>query len=270
MFHRTRILTPEPIKVAFRRARSRLLDPFDRGVSINVSGTVVRAPGYFIGGGRADYELPSTERFKNWLSAHPSGLVVDVGCSVSTYGLIALCASAKTRVIGVDPDFASLVWTHFFCSKVEDPSRLSLVNGFVVDQGGCGRDARSASKSIEPELSSRLASRYSERTRYRFGADSSDNGILRHKLDDLLRPESGAEGMLIKIDVEGYELDVIAGASETLRTKKPTLLLSVHPQLGANVGELRRLLSSSGYNAEHFASDHEEHWWCSPTGPTVS
>ena len=231
---------------------------------------MVRTPGYFMGGGRVGYEIPSTERFKKWLEAHPSGLVVDVGCSVSTYGLIALCSSVKTRVVAVDPDFASLVWTRFICSKVEDPSRLVLVHGFVVGAEGCGLDATAAGGQIEEELRSRFEKRFMERTKYRDSADAADRHISRHCIDDLLRNEAASGGLIIKIDVEGNELGVIAGAMKTLRDKNPVLLLSVHPQFGVDVKAVRELLASAGYSADHFASDHEEHWWCAPLRAPVS
>lgn len=50
MWHRLRLLCPEPVKIVMRRIRSRLIDPLDRGILIEVSGTQVRTPAYFKGG----------------------------------------------------------------------------------------------------------------------------------------------------------------------------------------------------------------------------
>ena len=56
---------------------------------------------------------------------------------------------------------------------------------------------------------------------------------------------------LIKIDTEGAEVGILKGATETLRTHKPTIYLSVHPrqiiELGSTVEMLEQLLSDLDY-----------------------
>lgn len=60
-----------------------------------------------------------------------------------------------------------------------------------------------------------------------------------------LRPD------LIKIDVEGYELAVLAGAREILGRDRPALFLELHPQwlreLGSSAAEVVRLVEALGY-----------------------
>ncbi|MBF0123767.1 MAG: FkbM family methyltransferase [Magnetococcales bacterium] len=56
---------------------------------------------------------------------------------------------------------------------------------------------------------------------------------------------------VIKIDVEGYELEVLRGAAHVLRTLQPLVFLSVHPvpiqMLGHSLDELRQLIENLGY-----------------------
>ena len=56
---------------------------------------------------------------------------------------------------------------------------------------------------------------------------------------------------LIKIDVEGAEIEVLGGATRVLAEDRPTLFLSVHPTqlelLGSSVAELVALLDHAGY-----------------------
>lgn len=65
-----------------------------------------------------------------------------------------------------------------------------------------------------------------------------------------LRPE------LIKIDVEGAELNVLEGASHVLASARPTLYLSVHPKyikaVRRSTTELKELLAASGYTVSDF------------------
>jgi len=88
-----------------------------------------------------------------------------------------------------------------------------------------------------------------------------------HRLDDLfdegLSPD---RPILIKCDVEGAELLVLNGGMALLGRHQPELLLSVHPQILATIGQskemLADLLAERGYRYRCIAIDHEEHWWC--------
>jgi uncharacterized membrane-anchored protein len=57
---------------------------------------------------------------------------------------------------------------------------------------------------------------------------------------------------VIKIDVEGAELDVLKGAAETLRTYKPHILLATHDgHLPGVKDACIALLASMGYTLQH-------------------
>ena len=61
---------------------------------------------------------------------------------------------------------------------------------------------------------------------------------------------------IIKIDVEGAELNVLKGAKETILKYKPIIYLSVHPshlkKLGFYLTQLKNLISFYGYKVEDF------------------
>jgi FkbM family methyltransferase len=66
---------------------------------------------------------------------------------------------------------------------------------------------------------------------------------------------------LIKIDVEGAEVDVLKGALKTLAAHRPTLLLSTHsPSLTRTCCAM---LQSAGYRCEALTADDSE-WMCGP------
>ena len=69
----------------------------------------------------------------------------------------------------------------------------------------------------------------------------------------------------VNVDVEGAEVEVMAGTLGLLERDRPTCWISVHPDLMARdydttPGELFDLMARAGYTRTLLATDHEEHW----------
>lgn len=64
---------------------------------------------------------------------------------------------------------------------------------------------------------------------------------------------------VIKIDVEGHELEVIKGAKATIQSQKPDLFIEIHPERldhkGESVESLLSTLSELGYNKIYLIQD---------------
>lgn len=69
-------------------------------------------------------------------------------------------------------------------------------------------------------------------------------------LDTFCKTES-VNPDIIKIDVEGYEYEVLDGAKEIISSSKPVIFLSVHPKqlskLNSSIEELSKLISQLNY-----------------------
>lgn len=80
--------------------------------------------------------------------------------------------------------------------------------------------------------------------------DSRTIAVPNVRLDDMFNAKSCNIG-LIKIDVEGAEMDVLRGAEEMLKRCKPNLVIEVHgfalPKFGSSVSELRGFLAGIAY-----------------------
>lgn len=100
-----------------------------------------------------------------------------------------------------------------------------------------------------------------------------DSGeVFARKLDEMWLP-GGPKVTFIKIDVEGFEASVIAGAMELLKRDKPTLLIEIYPELlarqGKNLGDIVNPLCAIGYtNITEAIGNHTEPRWdilCKPS-----
>ena len=88
---------------------------------------------------------------------------------------------------------------------------------------------------------------------------------IDYALDRVLWPAPTA----LSIDVEGAELEVLRGAEQTLRERRPLVWVSVHPDFmadmyGGKPEQLHDFLDGLGYERTFLAADHEEHWFFWP------
>jgi FkbM family methyltransferase len=134
----------------------------------------------------------------------PSDLFVDVGANVGTYTVIG-AGACKTRVVAFEPVPATA--THLGMNvRLND-----LVSRVEIRQQAAGARSGTVLVSIDRDTTNRViepAHAVSDST----GAEVS---VVR--LDDLMLTPSEPPGrILMKIDVEGYEVDVLCGAVELL------------------------------------------------------
>lgn len=91
---------------------------------------------------------------------------------------------------------------------------------------------------------------------------------------DLLVRSGVTAPSVLTMDVEGSELHVLSGASETLAAHRPHVFVSIHPEFMAHhygiaegVEAVRELMERHGYPADDhvfLCTDHEHHWWFPP------
>lgn len=95
-----------------------------------------------------------------------------------------------------------------------------------------------------------------------YGMIGRDDGIPEYTVDylTLILPTPDA----LTIDVEGAELKVLMGARQTLRTQRPLVFCSVHPDLmerdfDTDVEQLYAFMGAESYHPLELGTDHERH-----------
>lgn len=92
----------------------------------------------------------------------------------------------------------------------------------------------------------------------RMASGQDDDSVLVPTITiDTIAEELELVPDVIKIDVEGAEIEVLRGAERTLTEARPTIFLSTHsPELR---GLSLKLLTTCGYNTEPLLSSDDPH-----------
>lgn len=131
----------------------------------------------------------------------PNDLFIDVGSNIGSYTVLA-SAVCRARSISFEPDPNTMrsLSRNVHANKIGD--LVTLHEAAVGAQNG----------TVD------FTSGHDTTNRVITGSSSTGRQVAVRRLDDILVGESP---VLLKIDVEGYESEVIAGAMQTL--KEPTL-----------------------------------------------
>ena len=132
----------------------------------------------------------------------PGDLFVDVGANIGSYTVLAsgVCG-ARSIAVEPAPETLQSLKRNVEANKIGNRTRLI--------ESALGAEAGTVRFTVGQDTTNRIANHDDEETRE----------VRVQTLDEIL---SELSPVLIKLDVEGYEPNVIAGAAETLR--KPSLL----------------------------------------------
>jgi FkbM family methyltransferase len=149
-------------------------------------------------------------RHRLFFSKLPIDLVLDVGANTGQFACQCRAAGYREKIISFEPSAAA--HASLLKSAAADPlwsvaDRMAL--GAVTGETEINIAANSVSSSILPMLDSHLsaapASRYLHKEK-----------VPLRRLDDVLSPSDRSLGIFLKLDVQGYESEVLAGATRLL------------------------------------------------------
>ncbi|WP_224332385.1 FkbM family methyltransferase [Haloprofundus halobius] len=197
-------------------------------------------------------------------ACEPGDVVYDVGANTGVYSLAVAASEPDTRIVAFEPN-----------PDVAAQLRANVDrNGFgdritVREEGvGAATGTRRFHRSTYDELGSfdaRNAGAWEASVR-----DEIDVHVVA--LDDVVagvgadNTGEGEDGELpppdhIKIDVEGYGLEALRGARETLRSARPTVYFEPHTEGGEDrTADVASLLRSLGYRIRI----RPDAWVCTP------
>jgi FkbM family methyltransferase len=181
--------------------------------------------GYWLG----QYELPLQEVLVRELS--PGGVFFDVGANAGFFTLVAakrVGPSGKCCAFEPLPENAAAVRSQL---ELNGLSYCHLVTEAVSDHEGTESFSLDAGESYS---TAHLGAGGSAKQTFQVKVNTLDHYCQLYGMPDL-----------VKMDIEGAELDALKGATAMLRDKPPTIVVELHtPQCEAGV---IKLLSDAGY-----------------------
>lgn len=161
--------------------------------------------------------------------AQKGGVVLDVGANVGVYSMLcARWAGPEGRVFAFEPAPATLVLLRDHLQMNGLTERVEVVPQAASDEVG-EAVFYTHDFSGENSLSAGFAERVPEAATVRVPMTTLDAFCQAHEIAPTL----------IKIDVEGYELQVLRGARETIRRYQPALLVEMHTHLWPEINVSR-------------------------------
>jgi FkbM family methyltransferase len=187
----------------------------------------------------------------------PGDVFYDIGANVGWYSLLAARAVGSTgRVVAFEPSVsnAALLQENVAANRL---TNVTTIAAAVTDQSGWATflyggslEGRLSKDDCEAQAQRRAARKTPKR--------SWVVPILA--LDSWLAETAQPPPSVLKIDVEGAEVGVLRGMTQTLHTAKPALIIELHNTRT----EVADMLDSVGYKhapIESDASTREGPWW---------
>jgi FkbM family methyltransferase len=168
----------------------------------------------------------------------PGDTFVDVGGNKGDFALLAAKIAGTTgQVVCIEPEPTNSSWISRSIG-LNGYTNIRLCTLALSDRDGESLLHLGAKSGLHTLLT---------------GAPDREHGSLKVKtrsLDSLLQELGTKSVKILKIDVEGAELQVLQGAAETIRANRDIiLLLDVHPLLGVSLPEVFEYLRSLGLAA---------------------
>ena len=177
----------------------------------------------------------------------PGMVAYDIGANIGIMmGLLSKLTSASGQVIGFEPD----AYNHSLAKQ--NIERNSLTNATLFN---CALGSEEGTLHVY-----KSSSNFGDHRVYKADDRSEGHEIAVHKLATLIDQNQLRSPDFIKMDVQGYEIEVLKGMSEVLaRPGALTLLTEYWPHglkaAGSDPLEMRRLMSNLGFRSYRIKED---------------
>ena len=174
-------------------------------------------------------------KFEDFLPKN-GDIVFDIGASIGVYTLIYSKLVGKNgKVLAFEPNKHAfdLLVKHM---KINASKNIIALNKAVWSKNATIKMKREDKISLDRVFNKNSNNVYS---------------VKAVTIDNVTKEFSLKKVNLIKIDVEGSEIEVLKGGIETLREFKPKLIVEVHERLGIKKQKIERMLKKLNFELLH-------------------
>jgi FkbM family methyltransferase len=212
------------------------------GVRINLGGSFVR---YLTGDAEPEVQEALAELLK------PGQTVYDVGANIGFFTILcSRLVGPSGRVYAFEPIPRNL-------ATLKRNIALNGLTNVVVVEMALSSSSGTAEMFVSPWSAFHSLNVEGASKQDNHGPDAGEIVVQTVTLDEFVRDDGVHAPDLVKIDVEGAELIVLAGMRETLRTLKPLVLCELHDTNAAyaefveSIGYGVRLVDEDGDDVAH-------------------
>jgi len=189
------------------------------------------------------FEPSTVAAFRRYVK--PGATVLDIGANIGAQTLqLARLVGPHGRVLSFEPTafaFAKLRRNLQLNPQIAD--RVTALQCFLR-----GENAKTLPSSV---YSSWSLQRSTEAHDKHLGVAMATSGAHSATLDRVLAEQGVEKVDLVKLDVDGFECDVLAGAGDLIRRSRPTFVMEILPyglvEQGASLEQLLNFLIPFGY-----------------------
>jgi FkbM family methyltransferase len=204
------------------------------------------------------------EQFMRSLSLS-NKVIYDIGANFGEFSMFFSKASAPNgHVVSFDPLQQN-------CDAIADNLAINGISNVRIVRMGVGSKKETKSFLVDPDATQLASSNEDIKKAARRNRHSREVTMEIDSLDAIVAREKLPPPDLVKIDVEGMEIEVLQGMTDLMKTGKPALFIEVHganidaagteggtPSL-KNIRGLFDILSAHGYAVTHVESSAKIH-----------
>jgi len=178
------------------------------------------------------YEQKTLELWGSLAKLINSGIIIDIGAHSGAYSLCAIAANSKNQVLSFEPFFMNYarMSTNFKINKFNPNNLFMFAAGDVTKQSVLKLNTNLHYLSSGGSL---------------LGGGSVELSIQEVSMDSFIKDMDKPRVALIKIDVEGYEANVMNGMKEIIRSSEPVIFFECNEE---SVADYFNLHMSEKYN----------------------
>ena len=177
------------------------------------------------------------------------GVVLDVGANIGAHTLhLAKLVGPAGRVLAFEP-------TGFAFRKLQRNIELNPSLAGRITAYNCFLAAKDGNPLPESIYSSWPLVPEAELHAKHLGRAMPTRNASTRSIDSVLAEAGDPSVQLVKLDVDGFECEILRGAAKLLSVQKPAFVMELAPYVleerGASLAELLALLTSNGYRIYH-------------------